>query len=740
MGCLRVFMVCCVLVISGITFFVLEKWVGLPQTKLLPKRRARVSQTEPEPAPEQGLPCLELLVLVVLVVLVVFGVLDGGPDAINDGLDLVLQVQPPVLDVLEVGLHVLVQPVQGRLHGLLQRLLVVLLDELRLLIHQFLHREHGVLQRVPLSDLGLHLLVLLLKLLRLGHHALNLFVRKAALLVHDGDLLLLVRGLLDGRHLQDAVRVHLEGHLDLRGASWGGGNLGQVELAQLVAVLGLGALPLKDLDRHGGLLVLVGGEGLRLLGGDHGVSGDELGQDASHGLNAEGERGHVQQQQRVRLLAALSREDAALHGRAVGHRLVRVDALGGLLAVKVVLEHALHLWDARGPAHQHDVVDLALLKASVVHGLLHRGEGLLEQVRVQLLEPGSGEGLGQVDVADEGLDLDSDLVLGGEGALGALGLPPELLHGALVGGDVLLVLLLDQLDEVLHHALVEVLASQVRVSVRGDDLEDAIVDGEDGHVEGAAAQVKDQNVLLPTLLVQPVGDGRGRGLVDDPGHVQARDGAGVLGGLALRVVEVGGHRHHGVLHLLAQETFRNLLHLAQNHGRDLLRGKDLHVARLHLGAHVGLLVLLNDVETQQLLVLLHRLVAELPADEALHVINGAVRVGGRLVLGGVANEALVVREGHVRGGDAVTLLVRDDLHAPVLVDTDATVRGAQVDPDGGAQLALVAVLLVSRHHHGARDDEEGQGQGRHRARGRPAAEGGHLLMHSLHHGVWSWFS
>ena len=63
------------------------------------------------------------------------------------------------------------------------------------------------------------------------------------------------------------------------------------------------------------------------------------------------------------------------------------------------------------------------------------------------------------------------LVLGGEGALGALGLAAQFLQGAAVLADVRLVLLLDQLDEVVHHTVVKVLASQVRVSGGGDDLQ-----------------------------------------------------------------------------------------------------------------------------------------------------------------------------------------------------------------------------------------------------------------------------
>ena len=121
--------------------------------------------------------------------------------------------------------------------------------------------------------------------------------------------------------------------------------------------------------------------------------------------------------------------------------------------------------------------------------------------------------------------------------LGLLGRLVEPLQRHLVLGEVDAVALLELVDQPVDDRLVEVVAAEVGVAVGGLDLEDAVADLEDGDVEGAAAEVEDEDRLV-VLLVEPVGERGRRRLVDDALDLEAGDLAGVLRRLALGVVEV----------------------------------------------------------------------------------------------------------------------------------------------------------------------------------------------------------
>ncbi len=100
-------------------------------------------------------------------------------------------------------------------------------------------------------------------------------------------------------------------------------------------------------------------------------------------------------------------------------------------------------------------------------------------------------------------------------------------------------------------------------------------------------------------------------------YLKSGDGARVLGGLALRVVEVGGHSDDRLLDRLAQERLGGLLHLGEHHRGDLLGREQLDLA-LELDLDHGLIALGDDLEGPVLHVVLHRLIHESKSVEKLN--------------------------------------------------------------------------------------------------------------------------
>ena len=222
----------------------------------------------------------------------------------------------------------------------------------------------------------------------------------------------------------------------------------------------------------------------------------------------------------------------------------------------------------------------------------------------------------------------------------------DALHGRLVAPQVNPMLALEGVQQVRSHALVEVVAAQMVVARRGQHLNDVVADLDDRHVERAAAQVVHHH-LLRRAVVQPVGQRGGRGLVDDAQHVETGDAPGVLRGLALRVVEVRGHRDDRLRHILAEERLRVAAQLAQYHGGQLLR-------RIGFAVHGG---------------------APVAAHMALDRLDGAVGVHRRLAARDGSHQALaLLRErDHARRG-ALPFRVRHDDGPAALHRRRAAVR------------------------------------------------------------------
>ena len=456
-----------------------------------------------------------------------------------------------------------------------------------------------------------------------------------------------------GGDVHDAVCVDVKGDFDLGHAAAGRCDPVQIEASQGLVILRHLPLALEHMDLHGGLIVCGGGEDLALLGGDGGVALDEFGHYAAHGLNTQAEGGDVQEQQALHI----AHQHTALDGGADGHTLVGVDALEALFAGEL-FDHLLHGGDTAGAAHQQDLGDVVGGETGVAHGLAHRTGGPLHQGGGELVELGPGEGQIQV-LGAGGVGGDIGEVNGGGGDageldLGLLGGLLQPLHGHFVAGEVDAVGALELSYHPVHHGLVEVVAAQMGVAGGGQHLDDAVADFQDGHVEGAAAQVVDHDLLILLLLVHAVRHGGGSGLVDDPFHVQAGDLAGILGGLALGVIEVGGDGDDGLGDALAQIGLGVRLQLLQDHGGNLLGCVGLAVdVYLVVGAHL-----------------------------ALDGHNSAVGVGDGLALCHLAHHPLaVLGEGHHGRGGTVALCVGDDNGLAALHNSHAGVGRTQVDTD-----------------------------------------------------------
>ena len=618
---------------------------------------------------------LLLLLLLLAIVVVVLAVLGGGllvlsASAFHDGL----------LELVGGGGEVVLGGV-GVLHLLLE-VGEELADVGLLGVGDVLPVAELLLSGVELSFgvvLGLDHLALLAivvgVLLTLADHALDLVLGETTVGL-DGDGLFLAGGLVLGEDVADTVGVDVEGDLDLGNTAGRRGDADEVELAEHLVVGGHFTLALEDLDADLGLVVGGGRVDLRLLGGDGGVLGDHAGEDTAEGLNTEGEGSDVEEEEAGDITA----EDTALDGGTDGDGFVGVDAAEGLLAEEVLddledLGHAGHATD------HDDFVEVLVLRAGVLHALLAGRDGALDEAVDEALELGAGEHhldvLGTVLVGGDEGEVDLGLHGGGELALGLLGGFADTLHGHAVVADVDAGGLLELVHDVGGEGLIEVLTTEVGVTVGGLDLEDAGGDLKNGDIERTATKIVDGDGAVLGLL-ETVGERGGGGLVDDAVDGEARDYTGVLGGLALGVVEVGGDGDDGVLDLLVEEGLGGLLHLLEDEGTDLGGRELLAVGVLNPGVAVGVA---DDLEGHGLDVLLGLGVVVAAADEALDGVEGGRGVGDGLALGGVSDELLLTLEGDDGGGGAETFGVFENTGLVTFHDGNAGVGGAKIDTD-----------------------------------------------------------
>ena len=244
-------------------------------------------------------------------------------------------------------------------------------------------------------------------------------------------------------------------------------------------------------------------------------------------------------------------------------------------------------------------------------------------------------------------------------------------------------------DDPIHHPLVDVVAAQVRIAIGGLHFHHAFAHFQDRDIERAAAEIVygDGFVLL---LVQAVSQRGGGRLVDDSHHFESRDLARILGRLALRIVEVGRNRNHGLRDFAAQISFGRFLQLAQDHRRNLGR-------RILLAA---------DVDARVVRIAADHLVGHhlhffgdfviAPAHEALDRKNRVLGIGDGLALRDLPHQPLTtLGERHHGRCRAVTFLVGNYGRLSALHHRNHGVRGSQIDAYDLSHASEILLLLIS---------------------------------------------
>src|SRR5271169_13181 len=115
--------------------------------------------------------------------------------------------------------------------------------------------------------------------------------------------------------------------------------------------------------------------------------------------------------------------------------------------------------------------------------------------------------------------------------------------------------------------IVDVIATKVRIAVGREDLIDVAFGGgnkfENGNVECSAAEIVDGDATA-LLFVETISECCGCWLIDQSQDLEASDFAGVLGSLALSVVEIRRNGDDRAVDGFAEESFGPALQFAQD--------------------------------------------------------------------------------------------------------------------------------------------------------------------------------
>ncbi|KAK3023284.1 hypothetical protein RJ639_044255, partial [Escallonia herrerae] len=306
----------------------------------------------------------------------------------------------------------------------------------------------------------------------------------------------------------DAIGINIEADSDLRHTPGGWWDARELEFTQQIVVSGPCSLTLINLDQNTGLVI---------------------------------RWRDIQQQEVLHLLIPFTTQNCSLNSRTISNSLIRVDTLAKFLPIKEVLQQLLYLGNSGGATNKNNIVDRALVHLGIPQTLLHRFHTLPEQVHVKFLKSGPGYSCIEVDPLKQRINLNGGLSSGGERPLCPLTRCPQPPQGSRITTDILLVLPLELLNEMVHHSVIKILTSKMGISSCRFNLKNTLFNGKQGDIKSAATKIKDEHIFLTnarSLLVKTVGNCSGSWLIDNTHDIQSGNYTGILGSLALGIIEV----------------------------------------------------------------------------------------------------------------------------------------------------------------------------------------------------------
>src|SRR5258708_7863990 len=430
------------------------------------------------------------------------------------------------------------------------------------------------------------------------------------------------------------------------------------------------------MDLYRRLVIFCCAEGFALACWNGRITLDQSGRHATQRLHSQRERRDIKQED----VLPLTLEHARLDGRADGHYLVRVHPLVRFLAED--LAHQLnHCWHAGLSTDQHNLIDIARPDTGILQRLHDRATRALDQIADQLLQFGPRQGhhqvLGSTGVSRDERQVDLGLHRRREFDLGSLCRFLQALECHAIVTQINSLVFAELVGQPVNDAMIEVISAQVRIAVGRLDLKDPLTQLQDGDIEGPTTEVIHGNGLV-FLLVQPIGQRGSCWLVDNTQYLEPGNRARIFGRLALRVVEVGRHRNHGLGNLLAQFGFRIDSHLLQNHRPDFrwaVFASTHHYTNVPVGGT-------RDLIGHTFYPALDLGVIVLAPHETLNGKNRIFGVGHRLSFRHLTDQPLtVLGDGYHGGREARPLAVLQHGRLTSLHDRHHRVGGSQAHPN-----------------------------------------------------------